>query len=112
MDMITVITPQNYIRQAAAIMNDDERAALVDYIARNPEAGDVIRGTGGLRKVRWAIGNSGKSGGARIIYYYHNDEIPLFLLAAYKKGAKGSLDDNEKSAFKKAIHALVSQYER
>jgi mRNA-degrading endonuclease RelE of RelBE toxin-antitoxin system len=59
-----------FSRQAADVWSDEERSDFVDFIARNPEAGDLIQDTGGVRKVRWSRQGSGKRGGVRVIYFY------------------------------------------
>jgi hypothetical protein len=64
------------------IWSEDELAGLVDYVARNPEVGDVIPGTGGVRKLRWGRARSGKRGGARVVYFYFHANCPLYLLLA------------------------------
>jgi hypothetical protein len=66
-----------FMRQAADIWSDEERSGFVDFIARNPEAGDVIPDSGGVRKVRWRRQGSGKRGGVRVIYFYGGGDIPL-----------------------------------
>jgi len=66
---VTVVEMPQFIRQAEMVLSEEERFALIDHLAFNPEAGTVIPGTGGLRKLRWGIRGRGKSGGARIIYY-------------------------------------------
>jgi hypothetical protein len=65
---ITVAETQIFARSAAKIWSEAELAELVDYVAHNPEAGEVIQGTGGVRKLRWGKAGSGKRGGARVIY--------------------------------------------
>ena len=82
---ITVVETRPFIEDAARCLKENEREEFIGYIARNPTAGDVIRGTSGVRKVRWSAGGRGKRGGARVIYYYHSERIPLFLLTAYSK---------------------------
>jgi hypothetical protein len=77
-------------------MTETERGALVDFLARNPEAGAVIRGTGGLRKLRWARPGTGKSGGYRAICYFLDRQTPIFLLAVYAKAKKDDLESAEK----------------
>ena len=93
-------------------MSEEERDAFVDFIARHPTKGDIICGTGGLRKVRWGVQGSGKSGGARIVYYYHNDNMPLFLLTAYKKSEKDSLTDAERTRMKGIGKQIAKAYEQ
>lgn len=69
--MQSVVETPAYLDDAKAVgLSQDERAEIVDYIARNPEAGDVIKGSGGTRKVRFAVKGKGKSGGVRLITYF------------------------------------------
>jgi hypothetical protein len=74
---IAVAETAVFMRQAGALWTDDERFEFVDFIARNPEAGDLIQETGGVRKVRWGRQGSGKQGGVRIIYFYRDPAMPL-----------------------------------
>ena len=76
---ITVVETAPHIRFADKHMTARERSDVIDFIARNPEAGVVIRGTGGLRKHRHAAKGRGKNGGVRVIYYYHDQAMPVFL---------------------------------
>lgn len=81
-------------------------------IAANPEAGNVIPETGGVRKIRWALPGRGKSGGARVVYYFHNESLPVFLLAAYGKNEKTNLSKAERNAMAKLVHALIQNYSK
>lgn len=72
--MYTVAETAEFQRDADVILTADERLAFCAFIAANPEAGDVIPGSGGCRKVRWAASGRGKRGGARVIYYNQLDE--------------------------------------
>ena len=76
------------------------------YNARNPEAGDVIPEAGGVRKVRWGRAGAGKRGGARVIYFYHDDTRPLYLLLVYAKARKEDLSADEKRAVRKLAAML------
>jgi hypothetical protein len=69
---------------AAEAWSTAERERFITFIAANPNAGDVIRGSGGCRKVRWAVAGHGKSGGARVIYFVAEDGT-IWLLIVYKK---------------------------
>jgi mRNA-degrading endonuclease RelE of RelBE toxin-antitoxin system len=71
---------------AAKVWSEDERHAFVDWIANNPDAGDVIPRTGGLRQVRWVRAGMGKKGGARVIYFVRNARGELVLVTVYTKG--------------------------
>jgi hypothetical protein len=88
-------------------MDDGERADLVAYLAYNPAAGVVIPGTGGVRKLRWGLEGRGKRGGARVIYYYHDAEMPLYLMTAYAKNERENLSQAEIGALQKIARALV-----
>ena len=72
---MTVIETQSFLRTAKALVSDEERMDLIAYLAENPTAGDIMEGTGGVRKVRWARRGGGKSGGFRVIYYYYSEVI-------------------------------------
>ncbi|MFY8106694.1 MAG: addiction module toxin RelE [Elstera sp.] len=110
MKPVTVIETAPFIRHADGLLTAEERAALIDHIARNPEAGTIIQGTGGARKLRWARAGAGKSGGVRTIYYYHDPTAPLVLLTVYGKGTKASLSAQEKLAVASAIERLKSSF--
>ena len=70
----------------------------------------LIPGTGGVRKLRWAMPGRGKRGGARVIYYFHSEQLPVFLLAAYGKNEKANLTKAERNAMAKLIPILVEGY--
>ena len=79
-------------------------AELVDYVARSPEAADIIQGTGGVRKLRWSRPGSDKPSGARVIYFYYRPDYPLYLLLAYSKAQASDLTPEEK----KVVAALAA----
>jgi hypothetical protein len=85
---LTVVETPQFLRQAEDVWTEAERQDFVDYIARNPEAGDLIPETGGIRKVRWRRQGMGKRGGARVIYFYYDLATPLFLLMVYAKAVR------------------------
>jgi hypothetical protein len=91
-------------------MSDTEREELVTFVGANPEAGEIIPGTGGVRKIRWGLAGRGKRGGARVIYYYHDERFPVFLLAAYAKNEKSNLSMAERNAMRRVIPILVAGY--
>ena len=92
-------------------MTDEERTEAINMIAANPECGDIIPGGGGIRKVRFAIGGRGKSGGARIIYYFHNELVPVFLLAVFAKNEQANLTRAETNLLGNAAKMLPCKYE-
>jgi hypothetical protein len=80
-------------------LSDDNLALIINAIAADPMSGDLMPGTGGARKLRFAFGGKGKRGGIRTIYYYGGGDVPIFLLAIVKKGERGrSVAAREKRA--------------
>jgi len=106
----TVVETPEFRRRASRLLSDDERGALIDHLAANPDAGDVIPGTGGARKVRWAAAGKGKSGGIRVITFYSGPPIPVFLLAAFGKGEKANLTRAERNELHTILGQLVESY--
>ncbi|TAL89119.1 MAG: addiction module toxin RelE [Candidimonas sp.] len=101
-----------YIRLANKLLSEDECRNLIDYLAKHPQAGDIMEGTGGVRKLRWRRGGQGKSGGVRIIYYYHDDRMPLYLLTLFAKGDKANLTKAERNELASLVDILVGIWER
>jgi len=83
--MRTVTETPTFQRYAASVWSDSEREEFICWIAANPLAGDVIPGSGGLRKVRWGRSGMGKRGGARVVYYNENADEFILLLIVYAK---------------------------
>jgi len=94
--MITVVETSQFVKRSARVWTEEERDEFVDYIARNPEAGVIVAGTGGIRKVRWLSQGRGKRGGVRVVYFYHSLAMPLFLLDFYAKNEKSDLNSQDK----------------
>jgi hypothetical protein len=70
----------------------------------------VIPGTGGIRKLRWGWAGSGKRGGARVVYFYYDEEVPLFLLKAYAKSQAADITSDDKRAFTAVTAAIKAQH--
>ncbi len=83
--MLTVSETRAFIRTMEGIWGDGERSEFINWIAANPQAGDVIVGSGGLRKVRWSRPGQGKRGGVRIITYVLAEDGQVWLLIGYTK---------------------------
>jgi len=94
--LITVAETPLFVRQAEKIWAEDERESFVTFIAANPTAGDAIPETGGVRKIRWTRPGTGKRGGTRVIYFYHDPARPLYLLMVYAKAQREDLSPEEK----------------
>jgi len=109
---MTVVETGEFLKNAKRLMSNSERAALVVLVGANPEAGEVIPETGGVRKIRWALAGKGKRGGARVIYYFHNEHLPVFLLSAYAKNRKANLSKAERNTMKRLVPVLVARYPR
>ncbi len=79
---VAVIETPEFLTATNRSMTEEERMLLVDYLAYNPSAGDLIPGAGGVRKLRWALEGRGKRSGARVIFFYQDADMPLFALTA------------------------------
>jgi hypothetical protein len=104
----TVVELPEFLRRARAIMADDERSALVDFIAANPQAGVSLGG--GLRKVRFARPGAGKSGGYRTVYVWGGAAIPIFLVTLFAKNEKDNLGKAEQAELVALSKALIAHY--
>jgi hypothetical protein len=109
---MTVVETKRFLTDARSLLSDSERAELVVFLGANPEAGNVIPETGGVRKIRWALPGKGKRGGARVIYYYHSERLPVFLLAAYAKNEKANLTKGERNVMRRLVPVLAAGYRR
>ncbi len=106
---IEFIETSIFTRQIKALATDDELKALQVELIAQPEKGDLIQGTGGLRKVRMATGQQGKSGSARVIYFLATAEV-IYLVLAYAKNEKESLTAAEKADLKKLTQLLKGEH--
>lgn len=106
--MITVAETAPFQRKISSLLSDEERVDLIAYLAEHPSAGVLMQGPGGIRKLRWARQGGGKSGGIRVIYYFHSEMMPLYLLAAFGKNEKANLSAEEKQLLTQAVKELVA----
>ena len=107
--MQTLIPIGTFEEKARKLIGNAGFEDLLEFLARCPKAGRIIQGTGGLRKVRFARPGQGKSGGARVIYYYHNDTKPILLLLIYTKADQDNLTDAQKAQLKKHVDAIIDE---
>jgi mRNA-degrading endonuclease RelE of RelBE toxin-antitoxin system len=91
----------------ARYLTDEDYRNFQNHIALQPEVGDLIRGSGGVRKVRWGAGGKGKSGGVRVIYYWAKSAEQTFLLTIYGKGEKESLSASDLKKVVKLVEELL-----
>lgn len=108
--MQTIVELHEFLKKSDKLLNDLERLSIVNYLALHPASGDIMQGTGGIRKLRWSAQGKGKSGGVRVIYYYHNESMPLFLLTVFGKGEKANLTKCERNELAKFTSRLVKNY--
>ncbi len=109
---VSVIELPGYRRRADELLSSVEQDAIIDLIAYEPTCGELIPGTGGLRKVRVGRGSSGKRGGARVIYYFYSADFPVLVMALYAKNEKADLSAREKREFAAYAKEAATQWRR
>lgn len=109
---MTLVETPWFLRDAESRMTDSERVELISFLAGNPEAGDVMPGTGGVRKLRWGTKGRGKRGGVRVIYYMHSSSFPLFLLSVSAKNEKSNLSQSQKNELRALVPKLLAGYQK
>lgn len=92
--------------------DDNDLRYLQNNLIDNPEVGAIIKGTGGVRKVRFAFEGRGKSGSVRVCYVYFNSYLIFFLLTVYQKKEKENLTNEEKAKIKKLVNILLNEIKR
>lgn len=110
--MQTVAETPEYIRRAEKLLADDERRDVLNYLATHPKSGDLMEGTGGIRKLRWSRGRRGKSGGVRVIYYFYDETMPLYLLTLFAKNERANLSKAERNELAELVDLLVSAWQK
>lgn len=110
--MIKVKATVQFVKLAYKLISSEKLQELVDWLILNPQAGVIISGTGGIRKLRWQTGkdNKGKSGGIRVLYYYENSTLVVLLIMLYRKSDKENIDAKEKACLKKMLPELLRDY--
>lgn len=101
--MYTLIETPTFAAEADKLWSEDERLEFFEWLANNPEAGDVVPGSGGCRKVRWSRAGSGKRGGARVIYFTRLAAGEIWLLLAYAKSVRDSIPGHLLKAVREEI---------
>jgi hypothetical protein len=103
--MLTIAETAPFQRKISRLLSCNELSDLIAYLSEHPNSGVLIQGTGELR---WARQGGGKSGGIRVIYHFHNESMPLYLLAAFGKNEKANLSTEEKQLLAKMVKQLVA----
>jgi hypothetical protein len=110
--MAYIITPVEFIetptftRLVTALLSDDDYRGLQNELVEDPQRGDLIRGGGGIRKLRYALQGRGKSGGVRAIYYWVKDKDLIYMLVVYAKSKKDNLTDKETAVLRDFVKEL------
>jgi len=102
----TIIETNEFEEDAKRIFSQDDLDGLFDFLSTHPEAGVVITGGGGIRKLRWGRAGRGKSGGARVIYFHRKSSMIVTLLAAFAKNRKSDLTPDELATMRKGIEEM------
>ena len=97
--MVIIETP-TFTRLIIELMSDEDYRALQEALLLRPDAGDLIKGSGGLRKIRWSLEGGGKSGGVRAIYYWVVRGDQMYMLYVYPKGKQDNLTPDQRKQLK------------
>lgn len=108
--MQTVVETPTYLRAAEDLYSEADREEIVRTIAATPTAGEVMPGTGGYRKLRFARSGMGKRGGARVVYLYGGEDLLIFLITVYAKSEKGNLSKAEQNVLAKMAKSFFADY--
>ncbi|MGY8841027.1 MAG: type II toxin-antitoxin system RelE/ParE family toxin [Pseudomonadales bacterium] len=107
--MQTIIELPEFLREARRLMDDSAIDDLKIFLSSHPYAGDLLTGTGGVRKLRWrASADKGKSGGVQVIYFFYHQNSPLLLLSVYSKSTKDNLSKKQLNSLKKITQKIRS----
>lgn len=101
--MVTFVESPLFTKQVHDYLQDDEYRVFQAFLAANPDAGDVVRGSGGVRKVRWSRRGTGKSGGVRVLYFARTEAGEIWLLLIYSKSAIDTIPGNILKALKEEM---------
>jgi hypothetical protein len=106
MKMMEFIETPTFTRMLTALLTDDDYRGLQNELMEDPESGDIIKGGGGIRKLRYAAQGRGKSGGVRVIYYWVKDNHQIYMLVVYPKSKKDNLTDKETAILREFVKEL------
>jgi hypothetical protein len=93
-------------------MTEEELERLINRLAATPQTGDMVPGTGGVRKVRVGGRGKGRSGGFRVLSYYAGEDLPVFLIAVFSKGDRADLSASDRAVIKKELAGLARDYRK
>ena len=112
MPLISVVETPSYLADAEKTLSQTERDAVIDMLAENPRLGVIIKGSGGLRKLRIGMDGRGKRGGGRVIYWFHSEGCPVVLLAMFAKNEASDLTAKERAVLAKVAEHLLQDFKR
>ena len=110
--LLSVLETAHFHKEARKLLSEAELNDAIYAIASNPEIGDIMQGTGGVRKFRVAKGSRGKSAGSRIVYYYHDMDTPVFFLTIFAKNERDNLSGSERNDLAASVKGMVAAYNR
>jgi hypothetical protein len=105
--LIAFVEMSSFTKSRVGVLSDDELDRVQEELQVNPEAGDVIQGTSGVRKLRVARAGKGKRGGGRVLYYYFDERETVFLLYAYAKNQQEDVSPAEKRLWRKIVDHIL-----
>ena len=109
---ISVVETRSYQARVQKLLTQEEQERVIEMIARDPTCGVIMKGTGGVRKVRVAIGERGKSGGIRVVYFFHSEDVPTFLLTLFAKNEEDNLSMAERNQLAAFVEELKRHFKR
>ena len=110
--MHSVLETSIFTRRADALLTREERTDLISALATNPEAGDLVPGLGGIRKMRFAAGGQGKRGGFRVIWFVTTADMPVLALLIYGKNEQANPSPDQRRAMLAVVEGMKRQAQR
>ena len=102
---MVIIETSIFTKKITSLLNDDEYRTLQNLLVETPNLGDIIQGSGGIRKIRWGFSGRGKRGGVRIIYYWATNHNQIFMLYAYAKNEQDDLTKEQLSVLREVVNS-------
>ena len=100
---MVIIETSIFTKKISTLLSDEDYRALQNVLAEMPGSGDIIQGSGGIRKIRWGLSGRGKRGGARVIYYWATNHDQIYMLYAYAKNEQDDLTKDQLSILKEVV---------
>jgi hypothetical protein len=107
---ITIAEMLNYTEDADKYFSSEEHEQLKEFLAFNPEGGRVLANTGGVRVLQWPVKQTAKRTPARVVFYFRDLNMPLYLLALYRRGERIPLATRWRAALRNLVDELIAQH--